>query len=370
MYGLAVLPRYRFFPSTQFNFIRSITKIPIESFNSKSLGFVLNLPNKEKCIFPLYTQETVSDLIIDIREEDRERSVIFLKDSTGIKISPSTLIQDLIKTPFIISIDGKEEYEVTPQAKNSVLGSSDLESLVSNSLFGKVKERLFENKKREYVGLREYFALCGEYGINETQALDYLDSLKTSALVIYFPKNENLKDYIFLKPEQTFLPFSQSIHFKLRPINYDLLKSQIEKLHTLFTPLDNRKQELDRIAANRAKWFMHTGLFYLLIQSGILAHMVWIDFNWGIMEPVTYFVFLSTVIGGFFFFSISGQEYTYNALEQRQIHKVLRKLYTNKAQPFNWKKWNDLNLQINELKSAIGEQPSETPVNESLEKIK
>jgi hypothetical protein len=326
------------------------------------MGFVLPLPNKEKCIFPLYTQETVSDLIIDIREEDREPSVVFLKDSSGIKISPSTLIQDLIKTPFIISIDDKEEYEVTPLVKNSVLGSSDLESLVSNSLFGKVKERLFENHNREYVTVREYLALCGEYGINETQAFDYLDALKISALVIYFPKNENLKDYIFLKPEQTFIPFSENINFKLRPINYDLIQSKLQHLQTLFKPLDTRKQDLDQIAANKAKWYMRAGLIYLLIQSGILAHMVWIDFNWGIMEPVTYFVFLSTVIGGFFFFSISGQEYTYNALEQRQINKALRKLYTDKAKPFNWKKWNELNVQIKELKAAIGEQVNERPV--------
>jgi len=143
------------------------------------------------------------------------------------------------------------------------------------------------------------------------------------------------------------------------------MKSQLEKITAIFTPLNNRKKELDSIAIHRAKLFMHAGLIYLLVQSGILAHMVWIDFNWGIMEPVTYFVFLSTVILGFFFFSLSDQEYTYNALEQRQINKVLRKLYTNKAKPFNWKKWNELNQKIKSLKSAIGEQhtSSETPIN-------
>jgi len=234
---------------------------------------------------------------------------------------------------------------------------------VTNSIFGKVKERLFEDKNKEYIGKGQYFALCSEYGINEQQAEEYLSALKTSALVIYFPNNENLKNYIFLKPDQIFKDIGKTIDLKLRPRNYEELKVQLEKLIPLFTPLDKRKQELDEISQNKAKWFMRAGLCYLLVQSGILAHMVWIDFNWGIMEPVTYFAFLSTVIGGFFFFSISDQEYTYNALEQRQINKTLRKLYLNPAQPFNWKKWNELNERIKSIKSTLGEEPNQTKPN-------
>jgi len=226
---------------------------------------------------------------------------------------------------------------------------------VTNTLFGKVKDRLFEDKYREHIGIREYYEICHEYGLNEQQAKEYLSALNTAALVIHFPANENLKDYIFLKPEQILNQFAQNINLNLKPRNYDQLKVQLEQLNALFSPLNNRKTELDSIAVRKAHWFMRAGLIYLLIQSGILAHMVWIDFSWGIMEPVTYFVFLSTVIGGFFFFSISDQEYTYHALEKRQIHKALRKLYVHPTQPFNWKSWNDLNQKIKNLKSTLGD---------------
>jgi hypothetical protein len=316
----------------------------------------LPLPNKEKCTFPLYLQESVSDLIIDIREEDRESSVIFLKDTNGIKISPSTLIRDLIKTTFIINIDGKEEYTVSGLKNDAnVLKTSELENLVTDSLFHRVKERLFADSNREHIHISEYIDLAAQYGISQEQAMDYLLALRASALVVYFPTNEHLKDYIFLKPDQIFKKLSASIDFKLQPRNIEELRSQLAQLLPLYTPLDNRKQELDIIASKKAKNFMHIGLTYLLVQSGILAHMVWLDFNWGIMEPVTYFVFLSTVILGFSFFIIADEEYTYHALERRQFNKALRKLYLNPQQPFNWKKWNDLNQKVLALKSAIGE---------------
>jgi len=76
---------------------------------------------------------------------------------------------------------------------------------------------------------------------------------------------------------------------------------------------------------------MRGGLLYLVAQSGFLGHMVWVDYSWGVMEPVTYFVFLTTLIGGLFFFIISREDFTYVAMEQRQFNKALRKLYLDKT---------------------------------------
>jgi len=347
-------------PKVRINFIRFVNTagsiIPIDRTNSNPT-FVLPLPNKEKCTFPLYLQESVSDLIIDIREEDRENSVIFIKDTNGIKISPSTLIKDLIKTTFIINIDGNEEYTVSGLRNDAnVLKSTELENLVTDSLFQRVKDRLFSDTNREHILTSEYIELAAEYGISQELAMDYLLALRASALVVYFPTNEHLKDFIFLKPDQIFKKLSASIDFKLHPQNIEKLKPQLAQLLPLFAPLDTRKKELDDIATRKAKNFMHLGLTYLLIQSGILAHMVWLDFNWGIMEPVTYFVFLSTVILGYSFFIISDEEYSYHALERRHFKKVLRKHYLNPQQPFNWKKWNDLNKKVLSIKAAIGEE--------------
>jgi len=107
-------------------------------------------------------------------------------------------------------------------------------------------------------------------------------------------------------------------------------------------------------AVRRAKCWMHGAIGYLAIQFAVLARMVWIDFNWDIMEPITYYVGVFTLLGGFTFFVLFGQDYTYHALERRQEMLALRKLYI--SEEFNWKKWNKLNQRVIHLSNLLGEK--------------
>jgi len=103
---------------------------------------------------------------------------------------------------------------------------------------------------------------------------------------------------------------------------------------------------------------MNAALVYLIVQVSVLARMVWVDFNWDIMEPITYFVGVFTLLLGFSFFVLYGQDYTYHALEQRQHMLALRRLYI--SEEFNWKKWNKLHHRVKTLSQLIGknEEPS------------
>jgi len=335
------------------------------------LRFILPLPNKEKCIFPLYPNETISELIIDIQAEDREKANIQIKDKRGVPIANSTLVSDLIKSiPFIISIDNnnkKEEFLIdqSDPIKAPDPGSLDLVDMFKKTLFQKIKSRILEDENRQHISLGEYLSICDGYGFTTEESMDYLHALHISGTVLYFPDNEHLKDYIFLKPAHITSSLGITLQLKLTKREVPILNAELEKLLPEYLPINKRKKELDIIAKKKARWFLGLGLGYLTIQSSILAHMVWIDFNWGIMEPVTYFVFLSTLIGGYFFFLISNEEYTYQALELRQINKSLRKLYTDKNHPFNWKKWNDLHLKVMALKEVIGEDNLSTEIKKA-----
>jgi hypothetical protein len=80
--------------------------------------------------------------------------------------------------------------------------------------------------------------------------------------------------------------------------------------------------------------------------------MVWIDFNWDIMEPISYFVGLSTMMIGVLFFVLYRTEYSYRSLRERQRLKTLRKLYL--LREFNWKKWNSLQEKVEYYKRQLG----------------
>lgn len=80
--------------------------------------------------------------------------------------------------------------------------------------------------------------------------------------------------------------------------------------------------------------------------------MVWVDFNWDIMEPISYFVGLGTTCGAYWYFILFKQDYTYDVLEEREKLKKLRKLYIKNE--FDYHRWNDLNSQVIRLAHEIG----------------
>lgn len=59
---------------------------------------------------------------------------------------------------------------------------------------------------------------------------------------------------------------------------------------------------------------MWGGLGYLVAQWCVLARLTWWDFNWDIMEPVTYFITFGTAVIGYAYFAIAKREYTYGDL--------------------------------------------------------
>jgi len=338
-----------------------VNALPTELVHrSGVLNFILPLPNKEKCVFPLYPHETVNDLIIDIREEDRESSFVELVDANGVRISHSTLVSDLIKTPFVISINENENYSVsasktTEHVVENALGTPEIQDLIIKAFFQKVKKRMLEDEHRHHITYNEYLKICNAYGLTPNQASEYIRALHLVGDVLHFSNNEDLSHYIFLKPENITSALTGSLGLKLHTRAVPQLQQQLSLLLPSYLPLNSRKKELDLIAKNKTKWFMHGVLTYLLVQSGILAHMVWVDFSWGIMEPVTYFVFLTTLMGGYVFFILAREDYTYDGLKQRQVNKALKKLYLDKRNPFNWKKWNELHQQVQSLKGMLGE---------------
>lgn len=50
--------------------------------------------------------------------------------------------------------------------------------------------------------------------------------------------------------------------------------------------------------------------------SGFLARLIWWEYDWNIMEPVTYFAYLSTVIIGYTYYALIRDDYTYANLHE------------------------------------------------------
>ena len=80
------------------------------------------------------------------------------------------------------------------------------------------------------------------------------------------------------------------------------------------------------------------GLFTMGFQFGFLARLVWWDYSWDIMEPVTYFVTYGTSIIMFCYFVMVKSEYNYDAARDRWNLRVFHK--KSRRSGFDIEKYN------------------------------
>jgi len=234
-----------------------------------------------------------------------------------------------------------------------ILSSQELRDLTTQVYYRKIRSMLAAQNK-ESIPYEKYLEWCSLYGLSTEQAATLCKALHQTGVILHFSQNEELKGTIFLKAERVGKVLEECIQLKFLTTHAPQLRKELNDLLPLYLPLNEKKLQLDAHAKKRAKLWMYGALAYLGIQFSILAKMVWIDFNWDIMEPITYYVGVFTLLGGFTFFVLYGEDYTYRALEKRQEMLALKKVYL--SQEFNWQKWNKLHQRVQLLSGLLGEK--------------
>jgi len=198
----------------------------------------------------------------------------------------------------------------------------------------------------------EYLNLCQSLSLSIQQAMVLSKALHKAGFLLHFHENQDLKNFVFLKPEVIVNTLASVLGIKFHTRDAPELQKQLDKLLPQYHSLNQTKLELDKKAEKWSKRCMFGTFVLLSVQFSILASMVWVSFNWDIMEPVTYFVGVFTLMGGYSFFVLCGEDYTYKALQDRLRMRILRNYYISKE--FNWKKWKALHDQVEVHRKLIG----------------
>jgi len=312
--------------------------------------------------FVLKQNETLGSLLTEIRAEDDKIETLVFYYEDGKRVAHTTTIEDLTKSVLKIQLnDTSFELKVPDlsEVKNVGLETGaitvdDVTGLVQRGYFNLLRRRC-ESDARHSISVDEFYRWASEYGVSKHAATTLLRALHTCAVVQHFEQNDKLKQYIFLKPDEVLHTVSTAVGMEMLSKSDATDWGRLHNVVDQIAPLEAEKDKYDAAAKKYANRFMHGLFFYLVFQFGVLADMVWIDFNWDIMEPITYFVTLTTVIGGFSFFIRSKQDYTYPALAQRFANSKLRKLYI--ANRFNWKAWHSLDQERTTLCKKLGQDP-------------
>jgi calcium uniporter protein, mitochondrial len=84
----------------------------------------------------------------------------------------------------------------------------------------------------------------------------------------------------------------------------DLLK-KLELYKNELEPLEKQKEILAIKAKKHTNRMIWLGLGMMSMQAGILARLTWFDYSWDIVEPISYFVTYTAVIGVYAYFVLT-----------------------------------------------------------------
>lgn len=139
------------------------------------------------------------------------------------------------------------------------------------------------------------------------------------------------------------------------------LRMRLRKKSKEIAHMADIKKDCDEIAHRAAKRVAMAGGAALVAWWGLVYELTFrTDLGWDVMEPVTYLVGLTTIIGGYGWFLIHNRQVSYRSAMNFTISRRQSTLYEKKG--FDLRKWEDLIDEGNKLRKEIKSVASEYDV--------
>lgn len=130
------------------------------------------------------------------------------------------------------------------------------------------------------------------------------------------------------------------------------LRMRLNKTVRRISDLAGLKEECDTLAHRSAKRVAQAGFGALVAWWYVVYRLTFeTELGWDVMEPVTYLVGLSTLIGGYMWFLFHNREVSYRSAMNVTISRRQSKLYAQRG--FNLPIWEGLMEEGNRLRREI-----------------
>lgn len=130
------------------------------------------------------------------------------------------------------------------------------------------------------------------------------------------------------------------------------LRMRLQKTSRRILDLADIKKECDNLAHRGAQRMAQAGFLALLGWWGAVYYLTFkTSYGWDVMEPVTYLVGLSGLMGGYMWFLYHNREVSYRSAMNLTVSRRQSVLYEQKG--FNPRVWEGLVEEANKLRSEI-----------------
>lgn len=125
----------------------------------------------------------------------------------------------------------------------------------------------------------------------------------------------------------------------------------LEPLRTRYAELSDLKAKIDGSAADHARFVVRSAFFGLTAYTVLAVRLIWFDFDWDVIEPVTYVVNLVFATSAAAFYLRTSRTFSYEALQATSSEGHRRALYAR--QGFDVDEWERVGAQVKELEEWI-----------------
>ncbi|CAD6268613.1 unnamed protein product [Miscanthus lutarioriparius] len=210
------------------------------------------------------------------------------------------------------------EPEVTPAEARRLVRLVGVEAL---------KRRLRDGRD-EVVGYGQLLDACVEAGAARThaEAEALARALDHAGVVLLF------RDKAYLHPEKVVDLVRRAVPLALAPEN-DPSKQEFEQLQ-------EKKEEIDKLAHKQVRRILWSGLGFFMCQVGLFFRLTFWEFSWDVMEPIAFFTTASGLLVGYAYFLITSRDPTYQDFMERLFLSRQKKLCA--AQKFDMERYLEL----------------------------
>ncbi|KAG7382012.1 hypothetical protein PHYPSEUDO_005373 [Phytophthora pseudosyringae] len=294
---------------------------------------------------------SVQALIEAVRHADASLKAVEVTTPDGTKLARTVRLSELTSMPFCVRLN-----HVNVLVESDAAAMDDRRAREESVAFATVKAEL-EKDPRLILPLHEFYRMCHNAGAEEAVATKWLRELQRRNLVVHFDRSRNpqLENAVILRPYslESVLTLQNSLDSELYNIKHDrrVKERQLAELNSSLKKLqqvENEVQLAARRMPNAQKWVGLTGLtgFY-----GALMYCVWDVYSWDVMEPITYFIGFTAVLGNSFYSSITKKDPTYSNMWQKRYAARVEML--SKQRKHNPSALEELKARIADLENDI-----------------
>ncbi|KAG7390134.1 hypothetical protein PHYBOEH_007150 [Phytophthora boehmeriae] len=303
---------------------------------------------------------SVQDLLDAVQSRDEALKTVEIATPDGTKLARTVRLGELTSMPFCLRLN---HVNVLVESDESAM--DDRRAREESVAFATVKAEL-EKDPRLILPLHEFYRMCHNAGAEEGVAIKWLRELQRRNLVVHFDRSRNpqLENAVILRPYslESVLTLQNSLDSELYNIKHDrkVKERQLDELNSVLKKLNAVEAEVRQAALrlpNAQKWL---GLTSLTTFYGALMYCVWDVYSWDVMEPITYFIGFTAVLGNSFYHTITKKDPTYSNMWRKRF-----------AERVNWlsKQRKHDPAQIEELKARIADLENDISLLAQWEKV-